>query len=387
MVFVKKSHRNIVALLLSLLLVVLCGTPAQAAQAQVQYETLAPISISYVSEQLQVSGPRQGDTLDYVTIEEAIGILREGLENRQEEIMIPVATTSIDNQLPLDVLNAALAHTGVPTQGDYLQWHLGKVRYGRGDGGYGDGEQYYYPLVYTVEYYTNAAQEAQVDAAVETLLDQLDVYDASDYDKVCAIYDYLCENVTYDHAGLAAGDSKLIYTAYAALINGTSVCQGYANLFYRLALELNVDARLIPGIGNGGDHGWNIVKLDGKYYNLDATWDATRAQGGREYTYFLRCQDNFSDHARKAEYDTEAFHSAYPMDTADFVPVTGPVLGDIDGSGKVNSDDVIHLLLYVSMPNLFPINAEADFTGDGSVTSDDVIRLLLHVSMPSLFPL
>ena len=63
------------------------------------------------------------------------------------------------------------------------------------------------------------------------------------------------------------------------------------------------------------------------------------------------------------------------------------VRGDIDGNGIVTSDDVIRLLLHVSMPSLFPIDAEADFTGDGIVTSDDVIRLLLHVSMPSLFPL
>lgn len=63
------------------------------------------------------------------------------------------------------------------------------------------------------------------------------------------------------------------------------------------------------------------------------------------------------------------------------------VRGDIDGNGIVTSDDVIRLLLYVSMPSMFPIDAEADFTGEGSVTSDDVIRLLLYVSMPGMFPL
>lgn len=61
--------------------------------------------------------------------------------------------------------------------------------------------------------------------------------------------------------------------------------------------------------------------------------------------------------------------------------------GDIDGDFKVTSDDVIQLLLHVSMPDMFPIVAEADFTGDGKITSDDVIQLLLHVSMPDMFPL
>lgn len=61
--------------------------------------------------------------------------------------------------------------------------------------------------------------------------------------------------------------------------------------------------------------------------------------------------------------------------------------GDIDGNGEVNRDDVIALLLHVSMPAAFPISVPADFNGDGLITRDDVIQLLLHVSMPDAFPL
>ena len=61
--------------------------------------------------------------------------------------------------------------------------------------------------------------------------------------------------------------------------------------------------------------------------------------------------------------------------------------GDIDGSGEVNRDDVVTLLLHVSMPDAFPLTIPADYNGDGLVTRDDVIQLLLHVSMPDAFPL
>ena len=61
--------------------------------------------------------------------------------------------------------------------------------------------------------------------------------------------------------------------------------------------------------------------------------------------------------------------------------------GDLTADGLVNSDDVVQLLLHISMPDLFPITVNADFTGDGKVTSDDVVQLLLHISMPDLFPL
>ena len=63
----------------------------------------------------------------------------------------------------------------------------------------------------------------------------------------------------------------LKYTAYAAMINKTAVCQGYASLLYRLLLECGVDCRVVTGYGNGGRHAWNIVEVDGKYYNVAGT--------------------------------------------------------------------------------------------------------------------
>ena len=63
------------------------------------------------------------------------------------------------------------------------------------------------------------------------------------------------------------------------------------------------------------------------------------------------------------------------------------ILGDLDGNTNVNTDDVVALLLHVSMPDVFPVEAECDFTKDGQVNTDDVVALLLHVSMPDVFPL
>ncbi len=61
--------------------------------------------------------------------------------------------------------------------------------------------------------------------------------------------------------------------------------------------------------------------------------------------------------------------------------------GDINNDQKVDSDDVVQLLLHISLPNIFPVDINVDFTGDGVVTSDDVVRLLLHISLPNMFPL
>ena len=101
---------------------------------------------------------------------------------------------------------------------------------------------------------------------------------------------------------------SLKYTAYAALINKTAVCQGYASLFYRLALDAGVDTRVISGEA-GGPHAWNIVKLNGKYYNLDSTWDAGRST----YAYFLKNTNDFDDHVRDNDYQSNEFIEEYPM--------------------------------------------------------------------------
>ena len=63
--------------------------------------------------------------------------------------------------------------------------------------------------------------------------------------------------------------------------------------------------------------------------------------------------------------------------------------GDFDGNLVVDTDDVVALLLHISMPDMFklPEGVSADFTSDGAVTTDDAVKLLLHISMPDMFPL
>ena len=171
-------------------------------------------------------------------------------------------------------------------------------------------------MEYTFTYYTTSAQESELDQAIQQVLTQLNLDGKTDYEKIYDIYNYICQNVAYDYANLYDDSYKLKFTAYAALINKTAVCQGYALLFYRLALEAGIDARLISGTGNGGKHGWNIVRLNGVYYNLDATWDASRT--AENYNYFLKCDDNFSDHTRDPQYTGADFYNRYPMGRNDY---------------------------------------------------------------------
>lgn len=211
-----------------------------------------------------------------------------GLEQRQATITVPwkISRENISAETEQDDIKSfllaafllAMSHTGVPTQGDYLLWVYGEVSYGASYGY--DSEYYYLDASYDVTYYTTAEQEAALTAKLETVMASFGFTDATDdYSKVKAIYDYICANVVYDYTNLEDESYTLKYTAYAALMDGTAVCQGYATLFYRMALTAGVDTRVIIGDA-GGAHAWNIALLDSLYYNLDSTWDAGQTEYG-----------------------------------------------------------------------------------------------------------
>lgn len=251
----------------------------------------------------------------YTSIEEAGTYVREQMKSRSETISVSLQTTDDDKQsIAKNIFYAAIVHTGRPTEGDYLRWQYGgwncSISWKTQD------DIDYVTYTYTMTYYTTAEQENELDAAIKDLLNQLSLNGKSDYEKLTNVYDYICNNVTYDYDNLNDDDYKLKFTAYAALINKTAVCQGYATLLYRLALETGIDARVIAGKGNGENHGWNIARLENYYYNLDSTWDA----GKTEYDYFLRCNNNFPKHERFDEYQTNEFNSNYPMDEQDYTP-------------------------------------------------------------------
>ena len=274
--------------------------------------------------------PNSFDETLYITEGEAASIIRGHLKDRTVDFTMYIRTTNPDLQgVIIGVMDQAFAHTGVPDEGDYLKWQYHtwdahNITY------YHIGDTYYLNIPYTVEYRTTADQEAQVDAAVAGLLEELDLYDSTPYEKVRGIYDYITANVTYDYENVDDNDHLLKYTAYAALIDGTAVCQGYSNLFYRLAQELGVDNRIIVGEADGGVHSWNLVGLDGKYYYVDATWDAARVEAGMAYAYFLKGSEQFTDHA------------AYTKTVASFLPgyaVSATDYGDPDaGTGDIGQD-------------------------------------------------
>ena len=268
----------------------------------------------------------------YETEEDAVAAVREELKRRQERFYI-----YIDTERGIEVkgestwnnlLSLAWAHTGNPTEGDYIRLQCS---------GYGGQDAPNTTIInghttrkisFSMWYCDTLDQEKLLDNKINEVLTELDIDDKDDYTKIQAIYDYICTHVEYDSEAYWLDsndpDAWLARSAYAALINGRALCQGYANLLYRMMLEVGIDSRIILGTHSGEGHGWNIVKIGDVYYNLDVTEDAK--YDVNHHGNFLECDEWFSfgaSHNRGTYYTSDEFQNAYPMATKNYVAVTG----------------------------------------------------------------
>lgn len=92
----------------------------------------------------------------------------------------------------------------------------------------------------------------------------------TEFEKALIIHDWLIFNIDYDF-------TFSNYYVEQTLTDRRCVCQGYA-LTYKMMCEmagLNVVYVTGEGYSDGswGGHAWNQVRIDGKWYNVDVTWD------------------------------------------------------------------------------------------------------------------
>lgn len=242
----------------------------------------------------------------------AVSYLRKQMVSRETEITLNFPASWFDSHkdgLYWDLLYDAMKCDDSSTgqEGDALMYGYSGCRLSYSTGGY---------IQYTMSYHSNAEQEAKLTEAVAVAMTKLQLNGLSEAKKIIKIHDYICNNVDYAYNST----EEQIYTAYGALCTGKAVCQGYAVLFYRLCKEAGLSVRIISGTGNGGAHGWNIVRIGSKYYNVDCTWDGQDADTYNEY--LLKSEADFRDHTRESwkvadshylDYTSAEFNTQYPM--------------------------------------------------------------------------
>ena len=120
------------------------------------------------------------------------------------------------------------------------------------------------------------------------------------------IHDYICQNTVYDEA------APYNQSAYSCLVMHRSVCAGYARAFQYLMQKAGftcyyvagrtegLNGQVINGSNESGSHSWNMVLLDGEYYNVDCLWDDTASDtyGSAIYPFFNLTDEAFRYHTR-----------------------------------------------------------------------------------------
>lgn len=260
----------------------------------------------------------------YLTLNEAAQQLKQHLLNRNGETI--TLNVYIEDSRPLgkqqieDLFDEIVfQHTGVPTEGDYLRYSSETMRtvpdvveHRR------EGNQHWLTINFTVPFWQNRTNENIVTAKAKEIVSGLNINGKSDYEKILAIYSYICKNVEYDleFEQWAPGTKEHndLHTAYGALINNKAVCQGFATALYQLLLEAGIDNR----IEISADHAWNLVKLGDQYYYLDSTWDYGYTP--ENFNWFLVGSADFVDthHSTGEKFNTKEYLQKYPVSAINY---------------------------------------------------------------------
>ena len=110
-------------------------------------------------------------------------------------------TQEFFSNLVHQLFQKAIKHTGNGKEGDYLKWHCQGWTV-KASISVNSNKGYDLNIFYDVSYLSSLEQEEKVDEEVSNLLKSLDLSNKTDYQKVKAIYDYICSKVTYDHDNL-----------------------------------------------------------------------------------------------------------------------------------------------------------------------------------------
>lgn len=129
----------------------------------------------------------------------------------------------------------------------------------------------------------------EIERAAKDALVTLNIGGKTDYEKIYAINQYLCDTVYYPDDPFIDYD----FTPYGALVDGRAVCDGYARATKIIADMAGMECLYVSGDcynAYPSGHAWNLVKVDGEWYQLDVTWN----DGSSTEDYFLVTDDFMS---------------------------------------------------------------------------------------------
>ena len=133
--------------------------------------------------------------------------------------------------------------------------------------------------------------QEEIDVAANTIISAASA-ETDDIRKLLAIHDGIAEMCAYK-------DGDYQDEAYGCLAQGEAKCEGYAKAFLYVARKAGFNVMAVTGVINGTEnHVWNIAEANGKFYNIDVTWDdSVQYKGHITHTCFAVPDELFGDHS------------------------------------------------------------------------------------------
>ena len=143
-------------------------------------------------------------------------------------------------------------------------------------------------LIFLPEYLFEKAKIREHQKAMASRVEKLvrPAKSMSELEKEKYVHDFICQNVRYDKL-----KKSYSHEIIGPLGQGVGVCEGIAKSVKVLLDALGV-WNVIAICGNNPEkgikyrHTWNIVKIGGTYYHLDATFDNSLGDEEIRYDYF-----------------------------------------------------------------------------------------------------
>ncbi len=151
-----------------------------------------------------------------------------------------------------------------------------------------------------------AEMQKAIDKEVQRVLDGI-TPDMAEYDKVKYFYDYLASSVVYDESTENCRD------IYGVFVDKKAICGGYSKAFSHLCDKVGIETATVTGDADGEAHMWNMVKIDGQWYNIDITYAVTESELGSYVRYDYFCVTDEMLAGTRSVYEQ---NYAYPKATA-----------------------------------------------------------------------
>lgn len=140
----------------------------------------------------------------------------------------------------------------------------------------------------------------------EKVIEQKVPQNADEQAKFMAIYSWVTKKSKYNDAANKKNAGELSNTARNLedffVKNGSCVCAGTADVLKQLCDMAGIEAEYVQGYAQSPRetrdcyHAWVRVKLNGKWFNCDPTWDANKVGGKNQFC--LLSDEEFNDRGK-----------------------------------------------------------------------------------------